>query len=517
MRTNPTLPATPRAPHAAAEPSSVDPFHATAAEPAVRALAALEAATRELEPTSATFETWLAAAARVGVPLAAPRADALVFDATPPPAELGAGFGGGETVSAALETLARHVLSSGVDTNSGRFLGFVPGGSLPLAAVGELLGALSNRFSGMAYGAPGAVAVENAVIQWLCRSMGLPSTAWGSLASGGSLATLTALVAARATRKPEAWARSVVYLTSETHHAVTKALHLAGLGHVTRREVPTDAGLRLDPAALAAMVQRDEAMGLSPWIVVATAGTTNTGALDPLEAVADVAERHGLWLHVDAAYGGFFRLAPSGAAALEPLARADSLVLDPHKALFMPLGSGAVLVKNGEALRRALGGASSPYLAQAQGQLARSPADYSLELSRPFRALPLWLALRVYGESVFAAALEEKLTLARYAYARLEAVPGLALFGPPDLSCLALRAAEPTDAAANAATEALGAALAADGRFFTSETTLGGRLYLRCCILGFRTHRGVIDEFVAAVAAARARSHARHGNDAAMR
>jgi glutamate/tyrosine decarboxylase-like PLP-dependent enzyme len=207
---------------------------------------------------------------------------------------------------------------------------------------------------------------------------------------------------------------------------------------VTRRHIRTDRCLRLDPAHLDEQIDSDRRSGLRPWIVVASAGTVNTGSIDPLRDVARLARENALWLHVDAAYGGFFSLVPEARPLLGGLEAADSIVLDPHKGLFQPYGLGAVLVADGEALRRAFC-QRADYLAAPSPDAGRSPADYSGELTRHFRGLRLWLSLQVHGTRRREAALEEKLLLAQLAYRELSCIEELEIFMEPPLSILAFR------------------------------------------------------------------------------
>ena len=246
-----------------------------------------------------------------------------------------------------LRQLDQYVIAGGVQPTSGRFLGYVPGGGLPSAALGDFLAAITNKYSGVYYASPGAAEVENSTIRWFREMLGFPQTAWGTLQSGGSLATLTAIVAAREMRPPTEWSSGVLYATSEAHLAIAKSVHIAGLGHVPRRTVAVDSEFRLSTTDLQRQIADDKARGLRPWMVFATAGTTNTGAIDPLLEISRIARANGLWFHVDAAYGGFFILCESKKEQLSPMREADSIVLDPHKGLFLPYGCGAVLVRDG--------------------------------------------------------------------------------------------------------------------------------------------------------------------------
>ncbi|GIV58685.1 MAG: L-2,4-diaminobutyrate decarboxylase [Rhodothermaceae bacterium] len=397
-------------------------------------------------------------------------------------------------LEAALNLLREHVDTVGLNPTSGRFLGYIPGGGLFYAALGDFLAAVTNRYAGVFFAGPGAVRIENRLIRWMADLAGYPETAAGYLAAGGSLANLTALITARDDRQIEGAAveHAVVYLTEHAHHCIDKALRLAGLRRVVRRPIPVDDGFRMDVAALERAIAADRAAGLRPWLVVASAGTTNTGSVDPLDAIGAVAAAHDLWYHVDAAYGGFFALTPEGAARLRGMERSDSLVMDPHKTLFLPYGTGALIVRDGRKLRAAHA-ADADYLQDTRlADEESSPADLSPELTKHFRGLRLWLPLQVVGLAPFRAALAEKLHLARYFHARLQEVPGFEVGPPPDLSVVIYRYV-PRRGDADAFNARLADALRRDGRIFVSSTRLNGQFWLRLAAVGFRTHREDID------------------------
>lgn len=379
-------------------------------------------------------------------------------------------------------------LTRGIVPTSGRFFGYVPGGAVPSAAIGDYLAALTNRYSGVYAASPGAAEIENSAIRWLAGMIGYPETAWGTLQSGGTLATLVAIIAARETRQPAEWSHGVIYLTEECHLAVRKSVHMAGLAQTVLRVVAVDARLRMSVADLERWIAEDRGSGLQPWMVVASAGTVNTGAVDPLDEIANVAAREGLWYHIDAAYGGFFVLTERARASLAALARADSVVLDPHKGLFLPYGCGAILARDGNRLRKAFEFTSS-YLKDVHHD-APSPSDYSPELTRHFRALRLWMSLKLHGLERFRAALEEKLVLARIAQERLGSMPRLEPGPDPDLSIVAFRVRGDGDEATRAVLDRM----VSRGRVHVSSTRLWGKLYIRICVLCFRSHRSDLEE-----------------------
>jgi aromatic-L-amino-acid decarboxylase len=277
---------------------------------------------------------------------------------------------------------------------------------------------------------------------------------------------------------------------------VAKSALLAGFPPANVRAVPSDERFRIRLDLLEEMIDGDRARGLTPFLVAGNAGTTNSGAVDPLPALADLARRHNLWFHVDGAYGGFFGLTERGRKTLAGIERADSVVLDPHKGLFLPYGTGAVLVRDGAALKRAHSVAAD-YMPTLDDDTALADfCELSAELTRPFRGLRVWLPVRMHGIRAFREALDEKLDLARWAADELRSIPGVEILAEPELSLLAFRyvppEAPPADqhgAALDRLNRKLLERINQEKRVFLTGTLLHGRFALRICILSFRTHR----------------------------
>ena len=397
-----------------------------------------------------------------------------------------------------LETFDSEVNTTGLNPASGNFLGYIPGGALYPSALGDYLADITNRYSGVSFAGPGAADMELSLVAWMCQLVGYPDTAGGDLTSGGSLATLSAFVTARDAHDivPGKISDACVYLTGQVHHCVSKALHIAGLKDVRKRLVPMDKRYRMDVAALKQMIDADRSQGLEPWLIVASAGTTDTGAVDPIADIARVAKQQDMWFHVDAAYGGFFMLCEEGRERLHGLEQADSIVLDPHKSLALPYGSGAVLIRD----RRLLAKSNAYYADYMQDakqeevdlDTVLSPCDLSLELTRPFRGPRMWLPLNLFGLRPFRASLAEKIWLARYFHQRLSNIDGFETGPSPDLSVVTFRYL-PKSGEANAFNRRLQDALLEDGRVFISSTRIDDRFTLRLAILNFRTHRTTID------------------------
>jgi len=393
-----------------------------------------------------------------------------------------------------LEMLSAAVDHEGVNAASGGLMGYIPGGGLFPSALGDFLADVGNRYAGVSFASPGAARLEQGLVRWMCEVIGLPASAGGDLTSGGSIANLTAIVTARETMgiKARDVENSCAYMTEDVHHCIDKALRTAGLGDGRNSRVGMDRQYRMDAAGLERQIGQDRASGLRPWLIIASAGTTDTGAVDPLAAIADVARRHDMWLHVDAAYGGFFSLCEEAGDVLAGLNEAHSVVLDPHKSLFLPYGSGAVLVRDVKWLARA-----QSYHADYMQDVERiegeySPADLSLELTRPFRGLRMWLPLRLFGVAAFRAALAEKIWLARYFYEELKRRPGWKLGPYPDLSVVTYRYV-PARGDADSFNRRLVKAVQADGKVFITSTMMDGHFVLRLAVLNFRTHIEHVD------------------------
>ncbi|MGN6057387.1 MAG: pyridoxal phosphate-dependent decarboxylase family protein, partial [Sphingomicrobium sp.] len=349
---------------------------------------------------------------------------------------------------------------------------------------------------GFASASPGAVRIENACVAWLAGVIGFPHEAAGTLTSGGSIANLTAVVAAREAHDAEGG--GAIYVTRFAHYCVDKALHIAGRGRSPKRLIATDESYCMSVEALQEALEEDRRNGVRPWIVIASAGTVDTGAIDPLPEIAELCRRFGAWLHVDGAYGGLFALCDEGKALLRGIEKADSVALDPHKTLFLPYGTGAVVVRDGWLLQDAFSATGEYIRPLGESEVGPSPADLSPELTRHFRALRLWLPLQMAGIAAFRAAQSEKLALARYFHARLSEIDGFDPGPEPQLSVVAFRYL-PKSGDVDEFNERLMQHIQQEGRVMMSGTRIDGTYYLRCAILCFRTHIEHVEEAVDAV------------------
>jgi aromatic-L-amino-acid decarboxylase len=326
--------------------------------------------------------------------------------------------------------------------------------------------------------------MEQQTIRWIADLFDFPPEAQGILTTGGSLANFSAIVTARyALLSDEFLAENpTIYVDDQVHHSIIKAAALAGFPRRAIRVIPTSTDLRMDLDALDDAIHQDQ----NPFLVVASAGTTNTGAVDDLDAIAGIAEDRNLWLHVDAAYGGFFQLTDRGKHKLNGIERADSITLDPHKGMFLPYGSGCLIVREGAHLREAHA-EGAEYLQDLPDVGLPNYAEYSPELSRAFRGLRLWLPLQLHGAQAFQHALDEKLDLAGLAYDRLRKTDLFDLPWEPELSVVAFHHPDGPRILND---------VNASKRVFLSSTTIRDRHTLRIAILSHRTHRDRVDEAV---------------------
>jgi aromatic-L-amino-acid decarboxylase len=391
-----------------------------------------------------------------------------------------------------LMEMIRVAAAKAYGTTGPGYLAFIPGGGLFAATLADFLATGINRFVNLWEAAPVVAQVENNVVRWLCDLFGYPAESRGVLTSGGSMANFSAIITARRALLPDNFLSGTLYVSEQVHASVTKAASLAGFPPRSVRVVPCTSELRMDAEWLRQMVRDDRAAGRGPFLIVASAGTTNTGAVDPIAEAADVAAEEDLWLHVDAAYGGFFQLTERGRARFAGIERADSITLDPHKGMFLPYGTGSLVVRDGVRLREAHY-AGAHYLQDLAGE-AEIPnfSEYSAELSRDFRGLRVWFPLKLHGVSAFRDALDEKLDLARVLYEGLREVPQLELPWEPELTIVPFRMRGGDDEGSKRLLERINAS----ARVFLSSTIVEGRFTIRACILSHRTHRDRIDECI---------------------
>jgi glutamate/tyrosine decarboxylase-like PLP-dependent enzyme len=391
-----------------------------------------------------------------------------------------------------LDRVIRDVLPWTARVDHPRFFAFVPGPSNYVGFLADALASGFNVFAGTWLGASGPAMVELVTVGWLRDLCGFPATAGGLFVSGGSMANLTALAVARESKLGSEAARGVAYASDQAHSSVGRALKVLGLRSDQLRLLPADDGFRLAIADLERAVAEDRRAGRKPFCVIANAGTTNTGSVDPLPELADLCAAEGLWLHADGAYGGGALLCDRGRRALTGIERADSLALDPHKWLFQPFEIGCVLVRD-KGLMADVFHSRPEYLRdvhRAEEEVHFS--DYGIQLTRGFRALKLWMSLQVFGLGEFRAAVERGIDNAERAETRLAESGRWRIVAPARLGTVAFRWAPPgvPEDEADAVTRGLAEASLADGWAFLSSTILRGRPALRLCALNPRTTEG---------------------------
>ena len=395
-----------------------------------------------------------------------------------------------------LDLLFDKVIPKGFNTAGPGYLAYIPGGGVPHAAVADLIADATNRYVGVFAAAPGLAQIETNVVSWFSQIVGYPATARGILTTGGSLANFSAVVTARRERLPEDFLSGTIYASDQVHHSIQKAAMLAGFPEGNVREIASDDRFRIRVEELARAVAADRAAGKSPFLVVGNAGSVNTGAVDDLAALADLAARERLWFHVDGAYGGFFLLTERGRAAMAGAERSDSITLDPHKSLFLPYGMGSLLVRDGDALKRAHA-LSAVYLPSMQED--PDLVDFnqiSPELSRSWRGLRVWLPIKMHGIAPFRRNLDEKLDLAAWAARALRRIPGIEILAEPQLSIVAfrLRGEGMDPEAVNRLNRDLMDRINGKKRIYLTGTMLGDRFAIRICVLSFRTHADRMEE-----------------------
>jgi aromatic-L-amino-acid decarboxylase len=396
----------------------------------------------------------------------------------------------GEPLAAALADFERLVLPAVTHWNHPGFFAYFANTSSPPAILGEMLCAALNMNGMLWKTGPAATELETTVLGWLREATGLPPGLFGVIQDTASSATLVALAAAREAtagldvrrRGMVGQARLRMYASEHAHSSVEKAGIVLGIGQEGLRKIPADAAYRMDAGALSAAIAEDRAAGLTPFAVTATVGTTSTTSIDPVPEIAAVAEAEGLWLHVDAAYAGSAAVVPELRYLLAGCERADSLVMNPHKWLFVPLDLSALYTRRPEVVRAAFS-LVPDYLRTPEDAVAPNLMDYGVSLGRRFRALKLWLVMRAYGTEGLAARIREHVRLAALFRSWVEADPDWEVAAPTPLSVVCFRArAAGVPAEVDRANERIMEAVNASGEAYLSHTRLGGRTVLRLAI-----------------------------------
>jgi len=404
----------------------------------------------------------------------------------------------GATLDSLLDPLFREWIPRSFTAPGPGYLAFIPGGGLYPAALADLITNTVNRYTGVWMAAPALVQLEANALDWLREWMDFPGETRGLFTSGGSMATFNGILCARERHLGADIRPGVLYTSDQAHHSVLKSAKLAGIMPDRVRAIESDDRFRIRLDRLREAIVADRRSGLRPFAVVSNAGTVNTGAVDPLDDIADLCAAEQLWHHIDGAYGAFFYLAPELRQTLRALPRADSLTLDPHKGLFLPYGTGALLVRDGAALRAAHEATAAYLPSMPHPHDFYDPSQHGPELSRGFPGLRVWLSVKLYGAAAFRAAIAEKRALAVDAFRRVARLPGIVVDAEPELSLFAFHLTAPgwSIAQEDAATRALMERTTARGRVMVTGSHTHGRYLGRVCVLSFRTHEPQIDALV---------------------
>ncbi len=412
-------------------------------------------------------------------------------------------------MAAALDDFQTKIAAPSVRVGHPRFLAWMRTSPLAGAVFAEALAAALNQSVAVWQGAPAATETERLVLRWLLELSGYAPEAEGILTSGGSMANFVGLLLARQAAFPDVREHGVrrlppvaFYLSPETHYSAVKAIEMMGFGKDAVRCVPTDRARRMHPPSLRRAIRRDRKQGVRPVAAVATLGTTATGACDPIEEIAAVCAEEGVWLHVDGAYGGLSASIATAAPCARGLAQADSFSVDPHKTLFVPFEAGAVFTRH-RGLLPATFGTHAAYLPNAEDEGFHF-RDYGPQLSRNFRALKIYLTLKIYGADAILQTWERLHRLAARFAAHIEEAADFQLLAPASLGIVAFRYAPPEtdEAARNALNKALVPVLQRRGEAFLSLTHLGETEALRACFISYRTTEEDLPRLLDAVRAA---------------
>jgi glutamate/tyrosine decarboxylase-like PLP-dependent enzyme len=381
-----------------------------------------------------------------------------------------------------LAQLERDVFPSNLHVDHPRFFAFVPGPNNFVSTMADALAAGFNIFNGTWLGGSAAAAVELGIVRWLCRTCGFSETAGGLFVSGGSMANLTALVAARHALLLDRIDNATIYFSDQTHSSIQRALHVVGFLREQMRKLPSDENFRLSVRDLREAIKADRAKGLRPFCIVANAGTTNTGAIDSLNELADLARADKMWLHIDGAFGAASILSERGRTLLRGIERADSISLDPHKWLFQSFECGCVLVRDVALLKSAFQ-IKPDYLRDVhRDETEFNPGDHGVQLSRSFRALKVWLSLQTFGVSAFRQAITRGFELAEIAERELRARKGWEILSPAQMATVCFRFRESDQIQTQLVDRMM-----RDGYALLTSTELRGVASLRLCTINPRT------------------------------
>ena len=394
-----------------------------------------------------------------------------------------------------LDDLFAEKIPQSLNATQPGFMAYIPGGGLFYSALAELIAKVANRYVGIDATAPFLVQIESDVLRWFCKMVGYSAESGGTLTSGGSIANLTAVICARSYLLGDDFSKATVYASEFTHHSNWKAFLAAGINSKQIRNIPVDSQFRIDIEQLDKAMADDKNNGFKPLMVIASAGSTNTGTVDQLQDIARITSKYNAWFHVDAAYGGFFSMIDSGKKILKGIELSDSITLDPHKGLFLPYGTGAFIIRDRNILKKVFMH-TTDYLPEQQDNLELwNFSDMSLELTRPFRGLSIWLPFKMLGADTFRETLQEKLDLAQYFHQCLCENSNWEIICAPELSLTSFRYVNSNcnETEINALNNEILNTVNSKFRVNISGTIINEKFVIRCCILSFRTHKEHID------------------------
>lgn len=410
----------------------------------------------------------------------------------------------GQEFSTVLKEIFSQGLSQGIHYGSPWMMGGIPVGGLPHAAVAELIVHAVDRWPGLYNFSPGFLEIEKTCIRWLSEILGLPRQAGGNLTSGGSLANLEAIYIARNEKVPiQNLTQATAYVSDQAHHSVKRSIKMTGIPTENLRIVPTDEDCRMNLVHLREMLANDKAQGKVPFLVISAGGTVATGAIDSLVEISTICKEYNLWHHVDAAWAGLLCATKRGAKLFRGIETADSVTVDPHKALFLPFGCGAVLVRDKKVLNRAYSiDKNLNYLpTRESAEDYQNPCDNSPELSRSVRGLRIWLPIKLLGWRAFRSVMEEKLSLGDYVVSQLKTMPEIEVAPKPQLCIVAFRlkpeglSGEDLDELNRALLERINK----KGKLMISGAVIKGKFLLRIVPFGHRTHLSHVENALASI------------------
>lgn len=396
----------------------------------------------------------------------------------------------GRSIDVLLKTIFDDLLVKGIQVPSPGYLAYIPVGSIFHSTLAEFITHAINRWAGLYQYAPGFLEIENTVVAWLCEIVGLPKGSGGVLTSGGSMANLGAIVTARHTQLGEDFLKGVIYFSKDAHHSVGKSARLVGFPKKNLRQIGMDSEFRMSISELNRAIHEDKSKGLTPFLVIGTAGTTGTGAIDDLQALSQICKKEKMWFHVDAAWAGSLRLTKTGKEILADTSYADSVTFDPHKALYTPFGCGALLVRNPRHLRDAHSFEAAYLPGENEEETLLSPAKLSPELSRNIRGLQVWLPFQMLGIGPFVETLEEKVRLVQWATEELKMIEGIRIVFEPQTAIVGFNFYLPnkTQQELNAMNKEMLDRINSHQKILLSSIEIEGSFVIRIIPFGQRTH-----------------------------